>query len=798
MSGVDGAGRAPQANPGAVAERPAQGPAPQNRGPTAAQTGAAGAPAAGMPVTDGMGEAMLTQTPQLTPTDAGLRAGQAGNPFEQLGQLMKNAAPAMDAAELRLSEVLVGLDQDLVPADESLAKLAGFGKRAVEKEGRFAKHQTTMQRTTAKLQDGTMLLMADAVDGDGVDADSPLSGVRNHIAGVVVTNPKSPNLGAQVGNAVFQNKSSFPLGMDVNAFVQAVLREAYMLDGELLMDEARKLDALNKWKKRALEKKRRVQALRLQLKEDLSDSERHEVMEELGQLLDFEPDGTPPPVQADDAPGGDSDASGNGGAEVDGPEGTGGSSGASENVDSGNEAEAKGLNAEAIGFLDDIARVNFGSPANVRSELLSFIASGSAWATSDAIVEWFMERVPHEHVAGVHNEEATDLFKELMLGAAQLSPAEYATLAKGLMLAIVRAQGADGKYEKGVDNGYDDNFHDRCDHRGGDCHWAFRPALKRLLASGTPSQLAAIGQMDRKTVQMLDQIGGTRMGGRALALKDIIDSAPGTVANNPFPATTDEFKLWELFENAAATGFERGVDLLFYELSGVEPQTAGNFLEEVSKHLPATGGDLSLAELFGALPPGHLEGENLKHFSFLNEVDFETPESVSTTSTAAERLREAMGTEQRSERLMEEDVGWKNNRVLGGKLELDDDSAAMNESDSAPPPKDVTNTDSAMTAPTGGSEEDPFEASLEIDFNDGGEPPVIHYNQMDAKTLDEELENRIGMIDDAIETRGFDMSELQLKIQNIQQRRQQMLTMMSNISKMLHETIMSIIRNIGG
>lgn len=763
-----------------------------------------------MPVTDGMAEAMLARAPQLTSTDAGLQAGQASNPFLQVGQLMKGAMARVDGAEeLRLSEVLIGLEHDLVPADESLAKLAGFGRRAVAKDGKLLEHRAQLQRATAKLQEGTMLLMADAIDGAGGDADGPLSGVRNHVAGIVVTNPKSPNLGAQVGNAVFQNKSTFPMGMDVNAFVQAVLREAYMLDGELLMDEARKLDALNKWKRQALKKKRRAEELRLRLEGELSESERDEVMAELGRLLGFVPDETPAPVeeletsgsgQTTGAPSDAVDAGATAGpTETDGlPTG--------DDRESGPQLEDNGLTAAANEFLRSIEPVHIRPPVSSVDELRGLIRS-SAWATSDAILDWFVSKDPNdddETIAGMKRA-----FDAIIAGASELAPEDYARLFDGLVTALIRSRGADGRgKDNHPSNGYDDPYHDKCNDQGAKCHLFLHTSLRRLLAEGTPAQHDAIGRLSANEATLLGRLDGLEFNGQAFSLREFIDRSASLDQKNRLTSGTDSERLMDLYLKTQSRGFADGREEFLYALSRSAPQSAAAFLKELSSGMLTGPNAPTLEELFGALPPGHLEGENLQHFAFLNTLDFDA-----AGPSVFERVIEARASGAGGDvELARERLEAEGRRAPGGpaasplfqsaknmqaKLQLDDD--APTRGDAAPP--EAPASGDAMNPSTGSmselSEDELFQASLAIDFNDGGDPYVLKYNQMDEEALDEFLDSRLGQIDDAIETRGFDMSALQLEIQNLQQKRQQMLTMMSNLSKMLHDTIMSIIRNMG-
>ena len=62
----------------------------------------------------------------------------------------------------------------------------------------------------------------------------------------------------------------------------------------------------------------------------------------------------------------------------------------------------------------------------------------------------------------------------------------------------------------------------------------------------------------------------------------------------------------------------------------------------------------------------------------------------------------------------------------------------------------------------------------------------------------EQLENYISSTEDRLNTVGDDAQLANVDLQNMLQKQQQTLQMMSNISKSLHDTAMSVIRKIGG
>ena len=70
--------------------------------------------------------------------------------------------------------------------------------------------------------------------------------------------------------------------------------------------------------------------------------------------------------------------------------------------------------------------------------------------------------------------------------------------------------------------------------------------------------------------------------------------------------------------------------------------------------------------------------------------------------------------------------------------------------------------------------------------------PADHVDSLDA--ISDEIEHW----EETLHSIGDDAQLANVDLQNILQKQQQVLQMMSNISKMLHDNAMSIIRKIGG
>ena len=81
------------------------------------------------------------------------------------------------------------------------------------------------------------------------------------------------------------------------------------------------------------------------------------------------------------------------------------------------------------------------------------------------------------------------------------------------------------------------------------------------------------------------------------------------------------------------------------------------------------------------------------------------------------------------------------------------------------------------------------------DPNDPHAPPGVGAPKRVRST--EELDEYIKNMEENLNTVGDDAQLANVDLQNVLQKQQQTLTMMSNISKILHDTAMAIMRKIG-
>jgi len=94
----------------------------------------------------------------------------------------------------------------------------------------------------------------------------------------------------------------------------------------------------------------------------------------------------------------------------------------------------------------------------------------------------------------------------------------------------------------------------------------------------------------------------------------------------------------------------------------------------------------------------------------------------------------------------------------------------------------------------------PFERltiSRDPEIGDDGMPRVRSLQKAGEITRVEELDAHIADLQIMLASTGEDVQISQLELQNIQQRQQQVMNVLSNLSKALHETSMAILRKIG-
>ena len=143
----------------------------------------------------------------------------------------------------------VDLDQDLSPDAGLLLRLAetAAGASALgEPEAALAER---LCAAMGNIRKGMMLTLSDGV-GAYTTADTKVPRSLVAACGEALATEKAEGKTVALQQVMLKNKAQFPFGMDINAFVQAVLRESYLLQNEILKDYADKVKFYTEQKKR--------------------------------------------------------------------------------------------------------------------------------------------------------------------------------------------------------------------------------------------------------------------------------------------------------------------------------------------------------------------------------------------------------------------------------------------------------------------------------------------------------------------------------------------------------------------
>ncbi|MBI5511676.1 MAG: hypothetical protein HY903_23210 [Deltaproteobacteria bacterium] len=183
----------------------------------------------------------------------------------QFGALVAGRMPA-DVAPRVLGDG-VGVDRDLAPDAKVLGRLNELESAAAKLGDAKSGLKEALLAAAAKIRGGLMLTLADGVGahvGDKTQVPRPL--VASAAEGMMAAKDEAKMLQAMQG-ALYAQKAHFPLGMDINAFVQAVLRESYLLQNEILKDYADKVKFYNDMKRKIRDKLKVARDLQIALKD---------------------------------------------------------------------------------------------------------------------------------------------------------------------------------------------------------------------------------------------------------------------------------------------------------------------------------------------------------------------------------------------------------------------------------------------------------------------------------------------------------------------------------------------------
>ncbi len=71
-------------------------------------------------------------------------------------------------------------------------------------------------------------------------------------------------------------------------------------------------------------------------------------------------------------------------------------------------------------------------------------------------------------------------------------------------------------------------------------------------------------------------------------------------------------------------------------------------------------------------------------------------------------------------------------------------------------------------------------------------------SSVEVKSIDDAIDDNLAWLDEKLQTMGDDAQLANLDLQNILQKQQQILQMVSTISKLINDTMMAVIRKMGG
>ncbi|MEE8408261.1 MAG: hypothetical protein V3T05_01525, partial [Myxococcota bacterium] len=214
--------------------------------------------------TDGVDQGKQAAAPTMkAATQPGTTTATGGaNPFAQLAQRAKGFQMPP-----RVLAGAVPMDQDVSPDGKAMAKLAGLEQAAA---GLADGRGDGVHEAAAKIRQGVMLTLSDSVEAHiGKDEKISRSMVSNISESIVESKDEKAALAA-AKNGIFAQKGMFGAGMDVQAYVQAVLRESYLLQNEILKDYADRVKYWNDTKKAIRKKAAAARKYRHALKEALA------------------------------------------------------------------------------------------------------------------------------------------------------------------------------------------------------------------------------------------------------------------------------------------------------------------------------------------------------------------------------------------------------------------------------------------------------------------------------------------------------------------------------------------------
>ncbi len=210
------------------------------------------------------GDGVDARTPATLRLDASVQAklrttvaeSSQTSPFESL-----LTASASQALPLRTVGMPLSLGDDASVAPELMAKLAQLEQGALVRSAKNTDATPRLLSATDKVRQALMLTLSDGVGVYANDKTNVPKMLAAALGESVYWETRQAAAQTNAQSVLFAHQKAFPMGMDVEALVQAVLRESYLLQNEILKDYADKVKFYNELKKKILAKLRDARTL---------------------------------------------------------------------------------------------------------------------------------------------------------------------------------------------------------------------------------------------------------------------------------------------------------------------------------------------------------------------------------------------------------------------------------------------------------------------------------------------------------------------------------------------------------
>ncbi len=655
-------------------------------------------------ILDGVDSSRPAEGAAATLHEAGVIATTTGpNPFTTL-----RAAAGQDATPRFFLADAVAMEQELGPETRRLVLLGALEIAAQ------ARGDAKARDAVAKARVGTQLVMA---DDDAIAAETlgQAHGAAKtvgqklveHISELKSDKQAKVLLTGQAKSA----SASFPPNMDANAFVQAVLRESYMLQNDIVKDIAMELDAVNKQRKAYRDKIARLRELKAKLKDGLTDEELAELAElgiDVGQKkagASYTWDQDPELKQA--------------------------------------EANLAAAHAKLDALMNPAKTSDAAPSATVYSPAVDaeVVSQFGSTTSTNALFEAIRAAYQNQRPYGEHNRE--DVFVYAFDGKTQLNDQKLNAKQVAQALAVYTANLPDNELVDMLNTLF-------------------------LSASGQAGKESATNgpifqtfcrSLSASQVEMLQRTNA--------GLFAKVDDASG---------------------GALTAVLDQQAELKRFGLTSDQPQLQRAY----QLFMAASRSELSDPALVGALQEvlGGLSGPQAREF--LSKIKSSYPGGVSADRfdlcvTACDPNQLFAGATPQ-ELLYFNDAGTASASIFGLWANASTPESAA----------DLTPEQQAAAIDVAKAEVTAAQAKVDAMTAARAEAETAATAQHFADSIGESIDVAIEKLNGDIESAGGDAQLLQLRLQEAMQRKQEFMQMMSNISKMMHETIMAIIRNIGG